>query len=361
MIADMSETHFVRRNWKMIINIVTVIALLIFIFAIREQLVDTFSNLAKIHAWVLLLMIPVQLFNYHAQTRMYQGLFSLVGNKLRYNFLFRTSLELNFVNQVFPSGGVTGISYFGMRLRNKEISGGKATLVQIIKLGMLFLSFEILLVFGLFLLAIGGQANDMVILVTSSISTLMVVGTIAFAMIIGSERRIKGTFSAVTVFLNRAIHVLRPKHPETISVARIENAVMELHSNYKVLTSNYKQLRGPFFWALMVNITEVLKIYVVYLAFGEWVNMGAIILAYSVANFAGLVSVMPGGIGIYEALMTGVLAAAGVPPKLSIPVTVMYRVLSTLMQLPFGYYFYQKTIHSNKDDAAKMREMHDDG
>jgi uncharacterized protein (TIRG00374 family) len=356
----MSETHFVRRNWKLIINIITVLALVVLIVALREQLVETFSNLAKIHAWVLLLLLPLQWLNYHAQTKMYQGLFALVGNKLRYKFLFRTSLELNFVNQVFPSGGVTGISYFGMRLRNKEITAGKATLVQIIKLGLLFLSFEILLVLGLFFLAIGNQANDVIILVTSSISTLMIVGTIAFAMIIGSERRIKGTFKAITMFLNRVIHLVRPKHPETINIDRIERGVMELHNNYRLLTSSYRRLRGPFLWALMVNVTEVLKIYVVYLAFGNAVNLGAVILAYSVANFAGLVSVMPGGIGIYEALMTAVLTAAGVPAKLSIPVTIMYRVLSTLIQLPPGYYFYQKTIRGNKDAEAKMKEMHGD-
>jgi uncharacterized protein (TIRG00374 family) len=99
---------------------------------------------------------------------------------------------------------------------------------------------------------------------------------------------------------------------------------------------------------------------VVYLAFGEWVNIGAVILAYSVANFAGLVSVMPGGVGIYEAIMTGVLAAAGVPARLSLPVTVMYRVLSTLIQLPIGYYFYNKSLRRNQDDETKMKEMHDD-
>lgn len=281
----------------------------------------------------------------------------LVGNKLKYNFLFRTSLELNFVNQVFPSGGVTGISYFGVRLRNNEITGGKATLIQIMKLGLLFLSFEILLILGLFLLAVENHASNMIILVTSSISTLLIVGTLAFAMIIGSQRRIKTTFTTVTSFINRAIHIVRPHHPETISIERIERVVMELHNNYKLITSNYRQLRGPFLWALLINATEVLKIYVVYLAFGEFVNLGAIILAYSVANFAGLVSVMPGGVGVYEAIMTGVLVAAGVPAALSLPVTVMYRVLSTLIQIPPGYYFYQKSIHSNQDTESKTREM----
>jgi uncharacterized protein (TIRG00374 family) len=83
---------------------------------------------------------------------------------------------------------------------------------------------------------------------------------------------------------------------------------------------------------------------VVYLAFGHLVNVGAVILAYAIANFAGLVSVLPGGIGIYEGLMTAVLASTGVRPGISLPVTVMYRVVNTLIQIPPGYYLYQRTL-----------------
>jgi hypothetical protein len=42
--------------------------------------------------------------------------------------------------------------------------------------------------------------------------------------------------------------------------------------------------------------------------------------------------------------MVAVLATAGVPPGISIPATVMYRVLTSALQLPPGYYFYQKAI-----------------
>ena len=94
-----------------------------------------------------------------------------------------------------------------------------------------------------------------------------------------------------------------------------------------------------------------------YVAFGEWVNIGAIILAYAVANFAGLISVLPGGIGIYEALMTGVLAAAGIPAALSLPVTVMFRVLSTTLQIIPGYYFYHKAV-SEAGTSLKPKHHH---
>jgi uncharacterized protein (TIRG00374 family) len=352
----MSERSFLKRRWKLILNIATVIALLVLVIAIRDQLVSTFENLARVNAWLLILLIPIQVINYHAQTRMYQGLFGLLGNYIRYKFLFRASLELNFINHVFPSGGVSGISYFGVRLKNDEITGAKATLVQIIKVGLLILSFEILLVFGLLFLSIGGKASNFVILMTTFLTTLMVIGTFAFVMIIGSKRRINATFTFLTKALNRILHFFLPKSPETINIERAERAFGDLHENYKTIESKWRQLKMPFLWALVANLTEVLCIYVVYLAFGEVVNIGAVILAYAVANFAGLVSVMPGGVGVYEALMTGVLVAAGVPAGLSLSVTVMYRVLSTLIQVPPGWVLYHGALTSRNEPKPLPKE-----
>lgn len=102
----MSETSFVKRRWKLLVNIATAIALVGLVYAVRHQLVETIQNFSKVNLWVLLLLFPIQWVNYHAQAKMYQGLFRMVGNKLSYRFLFETSLELNFVNSVFPSGGV---------------------------------------------------------------------------------------------------------------------------------------------------------------------------------------------------------------------------------------------------------------
>lgn len=344
-----NSSGFWKRRWKLVLNLVTLAALGVLIYFIRDQLLETFQNLHKVNYWILLLMIPVQLLNYHAQTKMYLNLFRIVGNKLSYRFLFRASLELNMVNHVFPSGGVTGISYFGLRMRDGEhISAAKATLVQIMKLALLFLSFEILLVAGLIFLAIGGKANDLMLFVAGSLSTLMVVGTAFFTYIIGSKSRINSFFGALTKGLNKIIQIVRPKHPETINIERARWAFDDLHENYLEFRKHYKELKAPFWWAVLANATEVATIYVVYIAFNEWVNVGAVILAYAVANFAGLVSVLPGGVGVYEALMTAVLSAGGVPAKLSLPVTVMYRVLNTIIQIIPGYYFYHRALREDR-------------
>ena len=186
----MSEHSWLRRRWKLVLNMTTLAALTIAIYATRHQIGATIGNLGHINAWALLLLIPVEMLNYHAQARLYQRLFAIVGNKVSYKFLFRASLELNFVNHVFPSGGVTGMSYFTLRLRKgNEISSGKATLIHVMKIGLYVVSFELLLIFGLFCLALMGRVDNLVILVTSSLSTLLLVCTAGFAYIVGKTSR----------------------------------------------------------------------------------------------------------------------------------------------------------------------------
>ena len=339
-------TSFLKRNWKLILNIVTLVALAILVYAIRDQLAETISNLKRVNLWVLLIgMIALGVVGYHAQAKLFQSIFKSLGSLVEYWSMIKVALELNFVNHVFPSGGVTGFSYFGFRMRHFDISVAKSTLANTMKLIMVFLSFEILIVVGMFLLAVNGQASNFVIFVGTSIAMLVLVGTGAFVYIIGSNARIDSFTTWLARVLNRTMELLRPSHhPETIDIRKTRETFREFHENYMELRSKIHELKAPFWWGFTINLSEVLVIYVVYIAFGEWVNLGAIILAYAIANFAGLISVLPGGVGVYEGLMTAVLAAAGIPPAVSLPVTIMYRVINTAIQIPPGYYLYHRAI-----------------
>ncbi len=335
---------------KLVVTIITLLALVAFAYALRTQIFETFRNLRNVNIWVLIFIIPLEGLNYHAQAKLYQSLLNVLRHRLRYRTLFRISLEMNFVNNLFPSAGVSGFSYLSLRLKPKGVSTAQTTLVQIMKHILIFVSFQVMLFIGLVALAIDGRASGLLILVAGSLATLLLVGTLFMAYIIGSKRRIDSFFTFIARLLNRLIQVVRPKHPETINVSRAREVFAELHESYMHIKNHLGALRRPLMFALLANMTEVLVIYVVYVAFGQWVNPGAIIIAYAVANFAGLVSVLPGGVGIYEALMTGVLAAGGISPALSLPVTVMYRVLNMGLQLPPGYILYQRALHRQPDN-----------
>jgi putative heme transporter len=333
---------------KKIITVVTLFAMGILVFTIRDQIVQTFTDIQRVNLWAIGIIPLLLIVKFHALTQMHREVLAFFGERIRYRSMYRVQLELNMVNSVFPSGGVTGISYFGLRMKDADVSVGKSTLIQVIKFILLFLSFQLLLVVGLMLLAIEGQANSFLILIAGSLATLLLVGTIALGYILGSKQLINKFFKALTRFINRIIHIFRRKNPETISVDSVEQIFTELHDSYGDIRSNKSVLKRPLLYALLANVAEVMTLYAVYMAFNSFVNPGAVIIAFAVANFAGMISILPGGVGIYEALMTATLIAAGVPAALSLPVTVMYRILTSVFQLIPGYYYYNKNLHANQ-------------
>jgi putative heme transporter len=338
------ESHRIKRSkWRLVLTAITFVALAILIYSLRTQIGGVIKDLGKVNTWALLLMIPLEAANYDAYARLYKGLFRILGKAVNYWPMYKLTLELNFVNHILPSGGVSGISYFNVRMRSYGVSGPKATLAQLMKLLLLFASYQPLLILGIFLLAARGHANNLVLVVASSLITFLVIGSFGFIYMIESRSRINTVLTAITKAVNKIISVFR-RNPETISIPGAQMAFDELHDNYKLLKENWRQLKLPFLYMLMANATEIATIYVVYIAFGHFVNVGAVILAYAVANFAGLISVLPAGIGVYEGLMTAVLVATGIPAELSIPVTIMYRVINIFIQLTPGYFFYQRAL-----------------
>ncbi len=330
--------------WQKLLTLFTFLAMIALVYFSRHDIYKTIINIKAIESWILLFMIVWQVLNYHCYAKMYKKMFTILGNKIDYKSMAIVSVELNFVNHVFPSAGIAGFSYFSFRMKQLGVAVSKSTLVQMMRFVLIFLSFQLLLLAGVLILASGGKASNFTILVASSLGTFLAVGTVLTAYIVGDKKRIDRFTVGLAKFLNGILHWIRPNHPETINIDGVRKLFLELHDDYRILVKKINDLKQPFIYAFFANLTEVMTVYTVYIAFGQPVNFGAVILAYAVANFAGLISILPGGIGVYEALMTAVLAASGVPLSIAAPATIMYRILSMVIQLPIGYYFYQKAI-----------------
>lgn len=265
------------------------------------------------------------------------------------------ALELNFVNHVFPSGGVAGFTYLGYRMKHYGIPVARTTLAQSLRFALTFISFLILLFFGLFMLSFGDSSSGVTLFIGLSIAFLTLFGTMLGVFIISDETRIKAFTAFLPKLINAVIKPFKKKRNNTIDVDKVEHLFGELHTDYKELMKDRKKLKYPFMWALLVNISEVLTIYLAYLALGQVVNPGAVILAYSVASFAGLVSVLPGGIGVYETLMTTTLAASGVPKALALSATLIYRIFTMIIFVPAGFILYQMALKKGETE-----ELHKD-
>ncbi len=344
----MSYTLYVMKfkSIKFWINIVTIGALGLLVIFAREQIGEAFETFTHLNLLWLLLVIPIQLMNHTAVAKFYQTYLKTMGENIKVKELFKVSLEMNFVNNVFPSGGVSGFGYLGIRLKKLGVRGSKSTLLQTSRHMLTFLSFIVYLLIALMLLSIFGSASRLIILIASSLSSVIFFGMIVLIYIISDEKRIRQFTAALPKLVNNVVKFFHRNNKQPINISKIENLFTDLHVDYKLVRKNWKDLRYPFLWTMVMNFTEVLTIFVVYLSFGELVNPGAIIISYAVANVAGLVAVLPGGIGIYEGLMTAVMASAGVQKALALSATVVYRVFNMGLFLPIGYIFYRRALNS---------------
>jgi uncharacterized protein (TIRG00374 family) len=331
-------------SFKLWLNVVTIAALVALVYVSRHQVVDAFRKMADLNFFWLLMIVPLQIGNHSSVAKYYQTYLRNLGEHVPFRNLFKISLEMNFVNNVLPSGGVSGFAYLGMRLKHEGVSSSKATLTQVMRHTLTFLSFILYLVLALFFLSLFGNASRFMVLVSTSIIGVILLFTVALIYMISSAHRIRKFMT----FLPRAINWLGRKilggRTPRINIEKIDDLFQQLHDDYMKIKDNWPALKWPFLWTMMMNLTELLTINVVYFAFGQTANFGALIIAYAVANIAGLLAVLPGGVGVYEGLMTAVLTASGIPKALALSATVVYRILNMLLFLPPGFVLYQMAL-----------------
>lgn len=354
-LIDSAQRPKKGKKLKFWINIFTLIAILVIIYLSRHQFEQVFKNIGQLTLIPLLLVIPLKLLNFFTIAKMYQEYLKVLGEKVKLKPLFLTSLEMNFVNIVFPSGGVSGFSYLALRLRPEGISTAKTTTIQAARFALVFLSFLILILVGMFLLAISGQASNMTILIGSSVTMLTLFGTGIVLFIVSSKKRLAGFTEFLPRGINRVTRLFGRRKP-VISIEKVQRVFNELHEDYTFISKDISKLKQTFIWSLLINASELAMIYAVFVAYGEWINPGALILGYAVANFSGLIALF-GGAGVYEILMTSVMASAGVPSALALSATLTFRVISFMVFIPVGYYFYQKFL-KQRDRIPSRRKKH---
>ena len=330
-------------KFRLVTNIVVPIALGWLVFNSRDQIADTLISIGDLPLLILALHFPIQFISYLAVAQLYYSHFKQVGltNRLSPWEMYKISLELNFINGVFPSGGLSGFSYLSLRLRPLGVPFAASTFAQGLRYFLTFVSYMPILGIGLLLLIFAGDPVDYrVILVGVGIFVGTVGGAILAWHVISSELRIKRLVAFLPRLINFISRRFRSGRAELIEIARVERVLGEIHIDYLKIKQNPRQLLMPFWWAIVVNLMELATVYTVFWAFGELINPGALVLAYAVANFAGLIVVLPGGIGGYEALMAGILILAGVPGEVAISATLVYRIVNIFVFIPFGFWFY---------------------
>ena len=149
---------------------------------------------------------------------------------------------------------------------------------------------------------------------------------------------------------------------------RIIEAVKVFQARMNALLRDRTILYHALPLSFVIWIFEILRVYVVFLAFGA--NVSPIIIGevFILASFVGMIPLLPGGLGAVDGIMILFYATAGITASISAAATVVERLISFWMTTFVGLIFLTMfgtsvldkafaLAGSNKDDEKDTKSI----
>ena len=329
------------------ISLITVVLIVVIIIISRRELQRAWELLQTVDWRILLLIIPVTLISYLTQGEMTFSYLRQKGVLKGVSLLtqMRMSLELNFVNHVLPSGGVSGFSYLNWRLNNLGVSGARATMSQLVRYLAGFAGLVTLLIVAVFLVTIDGTVNRWIILMSSALVSVLIFATVFSIYLLGNKARLHRVGDGVARFVNRVVRTATfGRVLMAIKPAAVTKFLDEIQDDFVELMKDKRILIQPYLWGVLFTAVEIAVFWIVFWALGSVVNPAPILIGYGLASLAGFAIVTPGGAGAYETVMVFVLAIAGLAQSEAIAGVVLTRIIILFVTVIVGWFFYQQVV-----------------
>ena len=117
---------------------------------------------------------------------------------------------------------------------------------------------------------------------------------------------------------------------------KIHEVISGFQNTMKMVISDKHVLYYAVPLSFVIWIFEILRVYMVFLAFGATVNPFVIGEVFILACLAGMIPLLPGGLGAVDGIMIAFYSAAGITAAISGAATVIERLISFWMTTIIG-------------------------
>lgn len=350
--------------FRRIVSVITLLLVAVVVWGAREQIFEAFNYLGNTNIWLILLLIPEQLFMYYCAGQIF---FSYMAGKkgakrASQGTLMRIAFELNFVNHAIPSGGVSGLGYITWRLRQFGATAGQVSFMYILRYVITICANQTQTILAIiFLLLMGGMSVGAmwVAWLTGAMCIGIILAIVVMTIVASNRKRIDYFAKKLTQFINWLVLRLSfGRKKQALDGRKVQKYFIDLHEDLMTARRNKKMLIRPIIWGVIYNFLEVATYWLVAMSMGHSEVLPQIMVAEAIGSVVGAVLMTPGGVGGYEGSMIFVMSTLGVEVGLATAVVVTTRVVVLLGTILSGYGFYQHAISKvGKDEKAKMMEQ----
>jgi uncharacterized protein (TIRG00374 family) len=244
------------------------------------------------------------------------------------------------LNHIILSGGAAGYSVRFMLMKGYGVSMREVVAISIIHFYLTALWMIIMFPVSLIYLALNAQLSQATttVLVISGVILLVIVN-LSSILIFSSKAR-----KRVIQTLEKAAHTL---------VRRDINAALERFDATmdQGIQAMREQPRSMVIIICLIVIDwafSAAALWFCFRALDLTPSLGQLISGFVLGTMAGVASVLPGGLGVQEASMTGIFALFGLPFERAALVAILFRVVYTIVPYLISLSFYRVVLSRNR-------------
>lgn len=316
-----SKKAALRRRF-LISLVIVVIILLAIVFLLRENLAGMADALSRANYGLVAVAVGIYLTGILFWAARWRISLSAVGypKRLRdiYLVIFGGMFLANITPLTYAGGDPIARSYLIKKTQRVPYSAGFASIAMEILLDLpVFLSFMMV---GL-LTSIYASSVLVVLIITgvwmATVVTILVILLHFFSRKVGAEK--------IKAFAERVFRTFRLRLKKTAVSGGVDNFYRGAHS----VMSRWRAAASMSTFSAFIWTFSMIRLFIVLQALNyPSVPISMLMLAATLPTIAGLLSLLPAGIGIIDATMISVLAFFGVPVEIAASATLIDRAIT---------------------------------
>jgi uncharacterized protein (TIRG00374 family) len=323
-----------------------VFSIIVFYFAVHY--IGKLKNIEKLMlqmepAW-LFLAVSAQVLTYIIYALIIKLLIKDKPGTTDSFLLFKLSVVIMFVNQVLPTGGISGDGYIFNQLVKRKVSKYNAFTAMVLESISYYAAILILLL--LFYTSYLNEVTHDNILITYTVilGFLFYVVLSVLVLILSNGRNISFAMHKLEKFnfLKRLI--------ERASLLSLQN---ENEGTIKMLGRKKKEIFQAVVLQVLIIMSDVITVFALVKGFHIPMPFPIIAFGLLLSLIIGALPISPGSLIVYESAMTYFFTKLGAPVHAALIITLLYRFLTFWLPIPLGLLAYrnlQKRAFVNKPD-----------
>ena len=331
---------------------VLILAIMLWLVGIDDVIVA----LAVAKLELIALAIAVQVFTYGLYTLRWQILNNLADIDTSFKKLFPMILVGLAVNNITPSGrggGEPVRAYILAKEDNYPMQETFATVVADRALDTFpFVVLAVITIIGMTFYF----SFDLWLLIVMILAVIAIVALLAMIIYMSINPKFGKRVDGWIIKLVRRFYKKNSEELEN----KIHAVILDFQNTMKVVISSKKVTYYALPLSFVIWIFEILRVYIVFLAFGATVSPIIIGEVFIIASLVGMVPLLPGGLGAVDGIMVVFYSVAGISASVSAAATVIERLISFWLATIIGMLIlphYGSSILSNSSLLSSDDEI----